>query len=73
MVEGARLRVLGGGLTAEDAEREWLAAWARIAEAFEAGVRSLHPAHPRREDLLLMAVNARLTAELPPSVHLRPA
>lgn len=73
MVEGARLRVLGGGLTEADADAQWLAVWAGIAEAFEAGVRSLHPAHPRRDDLLRMAVDARLAAELPPSVHLRPA
>ena len=53
-------------LSEAQADRQWLDAWAKIAAGCEAGLNELHPQHPRRGELLRIAVDARLAAELPP-------
>lgn len=69
----------GGSLTAHDGGRslsdeqldsEWRDAWAGIADACERGLRGLHRLHPRRDDLLALARDARLAAGLPGEPHL---
>ena len=61
------LTVVAGGasLTDEQIERQWLAAWALIAEATERGLIGLHPLHPRRDEMLSLVRDARSAADLP--------
>ena len=61
----------GRGLSADQADREWRAAWEEIATACDRGLMTLHPMHPRRPDLLSLARDARCAARLPAEPRLR--
>jgi hypothetical protein len=63
----------GRTLSNVEAEREWRAAWERIAAACERGLTDLHPLHPRRQDLLSLMRDARAAAGLPREPRLRSA
>lgn len=64
MTEG-RLKVLDGGLTEAEADAQWRAMWAAIADTCEAHIKDVHPAHPRRPELLALVRNARRAASPP--------
>ena len=64
MTEG-HLTVVAGDLTADEADVQWRAMWAAIAETCEAHIKNVHPAHPRRPELLALVRNARLAASPP--------
>lgn len=53
-------------LSDEEAEEQWLAAWADIARACEGALRRLDARHPRRPDLVALTVDAREAADFPP-------
>lgn len=63
----------GGGMSAEQIDREWRGAWEEIAAACESALTGLHPLHPRREDLLRTTRHARRAAALPAQPRLRTA
>lgn len=71
----AAFTVLDGGasLSAEQADHEWKAAWATIADACEQALSDLHPTHPRRTVLLEATRNAHLAAGRPSMPSLRGA
>lgn len=72
-VERPTLTVLDGGISAEEAARQWHAVWAGIAGACEAGLKDLHPLHPRRPELLALTLDARAAAQLRGAPRLRSA
>jgi hypothetical protein len=69
------LTVHSGGrdLSQEQADRQWADAWKRIADACETALTTLHPMHPRREELLTATCHARAAAGLPAELRLQSA
>lgn len=63
----------GRTLTEVDAGTQWESAWREIASACERSLKSLHPLHPRRGELLALSRDARLAAGLPGEPQLRTA
>lgn len=63
----------GAQLSEAEADAEWLAAWAGIAEACDVGLMRLHRLHPRRDELMALAQDARAAAQLPDAPRLRTA
>lgn len=55
------------------AATEWAVAWSEIAGACERALMSLHPRHPRRDELLALTRDARLAARLPAELPLQSA
>ena len=55
----------GKALSAEQVDREWIAAWSTIAEACDRGLAGLHPLHPRRDEMTNLVADARRAAREP--------
>ena len=63
----------GRRLSDEQADAQWLAAWAAIASGCEDALKTLHRLHPRRGELMALARDARSAAGLPAEPQLRSA